>query len=64
MDNVTEALSHLNSVEKDLLIGRLELQMSYQELALHTGNPFADAARKATHRAIEKMARSVKRDDV
>lgn len=53
-------LARLNPEEQDLIIGRIELQMSYGELAIHVGKPSADAARMACKRAIERLANSMR----
>ena len=52
-------LSRLTPEEQDLVVGRIELRMSYEELAIHAGKPSADAARMACKRAIEKLAKSM-----
>lgn len=53
-------LLQLTPEEQDLVTGRVELQMSYEELAIHVGKPSADAARMACKRAIEKLAQSMR----
>lgn len=53
-------LARLSPEEQDLVTGRIELQMSYEELAIHTGKASADAARMACKRAIEKLARAMR----
>lgn len=62
-DRYSQALQKLSALEQELIIGRLELQMSFRELALHTGKPSAGAARQATNRAIEKIAKVMKDDE-
>lgn len=51
-----EALLRLNEEEQILLVGRVELGLSYEELALATAKPNAEAARSATRRAAFKLA--------
>jgi RNA polymerase sigma-70 factor, ECF subfamily len=51
-----EALSHLSPDEQELIVSKLELQMTPLELAIHTGRPSPDAARMAAQRAIRKLA--------
>ena len=58
-----QALAKLSSEHQDLIVGRLELEMSYQELALHTGKPSADAARMSLRRAIRKLAETLAEDE-
>jgi RNA polymerase sigma factor (sigma-70 family) len=58
-----QALDRLRPAERECLVARLELGFSFEELAQWTGRPSADAARKATERAlirlVEEMQRSV-----
>jgi len=51
------ALDRLTAEEQELVVARLELDMSFQEIALHTGRPSADAARMAVTRAVRKLAK-------
>ena len=57
------ALNLLSPEEQELVIGRLELQMTYQELAIHTGKASPDAARMAVHRAIRRLATVLEEKD-
>ena len=50
------ALGVLSSSERELVVGRIELDYSYPQLALATGKPSPDAARVATRRAILRLA--------
>ena len=50
------ALAHLTEMERLLVVGRLELQYNYEQLALITNRPTASAARVALRRAILKLA--------
>jgi hypothetical protein len=43
-------------MERLLVVGRLELQYNYEQLALITNRPTASAARVALRRAILKLA--------
>jgi RNA polymerase sigma-70 factor (ECF subfamily) len=55
------ALERLRSGEREAIVARLELQQSYEEIAVTLDKPSADAARVAVKRAvatlIEEMAR-------
>lgn len=51
-----EALASLEPREQEVIIGRVELGLSYGELAEATGRPTADAARMAVGRALLKLA--------
>lgn len=53
------ALVSLPESDRDLLTGRIELGLAYQELALATGLPSAAAARMATRRASLRLARAL-----
>jgi RNA polymerase sigma factor (sigma-70 family) len=52
-----KALAQLEVSEREAIISRLELGMSYQELAHATNRPSADAARMAVGRAMLKLAK-------
>jgi RNA polymerase sigma-70 factor (ECF subfamily) len=49
-------LATLTEDERLLVVGRLELGYTYEQLALITNRPTKDAARVALHRAVLKMA--------
>ena len=49
------ALDRLKEDERELLIGRLELGLTYEELATLQQRPSSDAARKATERALARL---------
>lgn len=51
-----EALLRLDEEDQVLLVGRVELELSYEELAVATGKPNAEAARSATRRAALRLA--------
>jgi RNA polymerase sigma factor (sigma-70 family) len=53
------ALAVLDEDSQLLVVGRVDLDMSYDELALATGRASADAARVATRRAVLRLAREV-----
>jgi RNA polymerase sigma factor (sigma-70 family) len=55
------ALARLEEDEQLLVVGRVDLELSYRDLASATGRPTADAARAATRRAVLKIAREVGR---
>jgi RNA polymerase sigma-70 factor (ECF subfamily) len=54
-----QALARLKPEEREAIIGRLELGLSYGELALALDKPTADAARKAAQRALVRLAREL-----
>jgi RNA polymerase sigma-70 factor (ECF subfamily) len=55
-----EALAALEPGEREAIIGRVELGLSYEQLATALGRPSADAARMAVGRALLKLAKSLK----
>ncbi len=56
LEHYERALAHLRPVEKDLIVSRVELDLTYQEIADAFGKPSMDAARKATVRALVRLA--------
>jgi len=62
-ERYNEALKLLTPEEQELVIGRLEFQMTYQALATHTDKGSPDAARMAVNRAIRKLAAALKDED-
>jgi RNA polymerase sigma factor (sigma-70 family) len=55
-----EALEALEPHEREAIVGRVELGLSYAELADAMGRPSADAARMAVGRALLKLAKLLK----
>jgi len=54
------ALARLEPEEREAIIGRVEMEYSYADLADVLGKPTADAARKATRRALLRLAEEMK----
>lgn len=52
-----QALRELRAGDRRVVIGRVLQSLSFGELAARTGHPTADAARKATARAIGRLRR-------
>jgi RNA polymerase sigma-70 factor (ECF subfamily) len=52
-----DALARLRPSDREAIIARMELQQSYDEVALALGKPNANAARVAVKRAIERLIR-------
>jgi RNA polymerase sigma-70 factor (ECF subfamily) len=50
-----EALGKLAEDERELVIARVEMGMSWREIAIAHGKPSADAARMAASRALDKL---------
>jgi RNA polymerase sigma-70 factor (ECF subfamily) len=61
MERYDEALLRLHESEREAIVGRIELGLSYEELAELLGKPSPDAARKAAQRALVRLAEEMKR---
>jgi len=61
LERYDQALVTLCDDDRGLLVGRLELGLTYEELAASTGRPTADAARKAAQRALVKLIGEMQR---
>ena len=62
VDRYEAALARLKPEERAAIIGRVELDYTYEELAEALAKPSADAARKAAQRALLRLAEEMKRD--
>ncbi len=62
-DSYDAALQRLRPEERELLVGRLELGLGYDELAEATGRPTANAARSAVVRALVRLAEEMGHED-
>ena len=60
-DRYRLALERLTDEERQLIVARLELGYSYEQVALVAGRSTPDAARVATRRAVKKLAEEMKR---
>ena len=56
------ALAALDDADRMLIVGRLELDYTYEQLALISDRPTPEAARKALRRAVMKLAAGMSRD--
>jgi RNA polymerase sigma-70 factor (ECF subfamily) len=56
-----QALARLTAHEREAIIARVEMGCTYEELADALGKPTPDAARKATRRALVRLAQEMKR---
>ena len=56
------ALARLSAQEQELIIARVEMDCTYEEMAESLGKPTADAARKAAKRALVRLAEEMTRD--
>lgn len=53
------ALARLKPEEQEVLIARVEMGYTYEELAVAAGRPSADAARKAARRALLRLVKEM-----
>jgi RNA polymerase sigma-70 factor, ECF subfamily len=60
MDRYQAGLLRLAETDRDAIVGRLELGLSYAELAELLGKPSADAARKTAQRALVRLVEEMK----
>jgi RNA polymerase sigma factor (sigma-70 family) len=56
------ALGRLRPEDREAIVARLELGCSYEEMAAALNKPSADAARKASQRAVVRLVEELKRD--
>jgi RNA polymerase sigma-70 factor (ECF subfamily) len=56
LDNYERALERLRPEERETIIARVEMCLSYAEIAAAMGKSSADAARKASRRALIRLA--------
>ena len=59
LERYERALERLSASDREAVIARLELQYSYEELAVVLDKPTADAARVAVTRAVKRLAREM-----
>lgn len=62
IDRYERALERLKDVEREAIIGRVEMGYTYEELAAALGKPTPDAARKAAQRALVRLVEEMDRD--
>jgi RNA polymerase sigma-70 factor (ECF subfamily) len=55
LDDYERALEGLRPEEREAIVARLEMGLSYDELARALGKPSAEAARKAAERALARL---------
>ena len=62
VERYERALARLRPEEQEVIIGRVELGCTYEELAEALGKPTPDAARKASQRALVRLVEEMNRD--
>lgn len=60
VDRYEAALARLKPEEREAIIARVELDYTYEELAIALGKPTPDAARKTAQRALLRLAEEMK----
>ena len=61
LERYEQALQRLTPEEREAVIAKVEMGLSYEELAQALGKPTSDAARKAAQRALVKLAQEMSR---
>lgn len=59
MERFEAALAQLNDADRDCIMARIELNLSYQDISDLLGKPSADAARVAVGRALARLAKKM-----
>jgi RNA polymerase sigma-70 factor (ECF subfamily) len=60
LDRYEVALSQLGASDREAIIARIELGLTYDEVAAALGRPSPDAARKAVERALFRLAQAMR----
>jgi RNA polymerase sigma-70 factor (ECF subfamily) len=61
LDRYEQALAALRPEEREVIVSRVELGLSYEELAAALNKPSPEAARKAARRALLRLAQAMDR---
>ena len=56
------ALSRIRPADREAIVSRLELQFTYEELAVALAKPSASAARVAVMRAMKRLMEEMRRE--
>src|SRR5262245_8128658 len=59
LERYEEALKTLRPQDREAIIARVEMQQSYEEIAIALGKPTADAARMAVVRALRSLLKAM-----
>jgi RNA polymerase sigma-70 factor (ECF subfamily) len=62
LERYEEALQKLRPADREAIVARMELQQSYDEVAVALGKPNANAARVAVMRALAKLVDEMERE--
>ena len=61
VERYERALQQLTAEEQEAIIAKVEMGCTYEQLAHALGKPTSDAARKAVHRALLRLAQEMER---
>jgi RNA polymerase sigma factor (sigma-70 family) len=61
VERYERALQRLTAAEQEAIIAKVEMDYTYEELAQALGKPTSEAARKAVHRALLRLAQEMER---
>jgi RNA polymerase sigma factor (sigma-70 family) len=61
-DRYEKALKTLKPTDRDAIVARIELQQSYEEVAIALGKPNANAARMAVTRALARLIEAMQHE--
>ena len=61
VERYERALQQLKPEEREVIVARIEMDYTYEELTQVLGKPTADAARQAARRALVRLAEAMKR---
>jgi RNA polymerase sigma-70 factor, ECF subfamily len=64
VDRYEAALKRLRPEEREAIVARIEMDGSFQQVAVALGKPSADAARMAVSRALLRLAEEMSREQV
>ena len=62
VERYERAMRNLAAADREAIVGRLEMQYDYEELAVVLNKPSAAAARMAVTRAMKRLAQELRRD--
>jgi RNA polymerase sigma-70 factor (ECF subfamily) len=62
LESYETALSRLGAMQQEAILLRLELQLTYEQIAEAIGSPSANAARMAVKRALLKLAEEMEHE--
>ncbi len=63
LERYERALSRLKPAERETVIARVELGLSFKEIATELGKPSPDAVRMAVNRSLLRLAQEMRRHD-